>query len=380
MDENWIQDAIDAEEAATLTSHLVSFQSYPGQEGDVQRAIARWLTENGIKAEFQPTEVDRPNVLAYVRNGDGPTFLLNGHVDTVLAAEGWNSDPWQAKRDGDRLYGLGACDMKSGVAAGMLVARALNQHRSNWHGTLVFSSVVDEEAYSIGARALVSSGMKADGCVVLEPSGDRPIIGATGKVLVRVDVTGKAAHGFWPQQGINAAVEGAKLVARLDDLPLGQHPRLTPTQCVLSFHGGSQQYVITVPEKASILITRLIVPGETGGSVVEEIRNMAKELESAATFDYSIDPPYYPPWEISPEHPFIQHFVDAYQAEMNQKPKPAYSTGVADSNLLAADLGIPTVQFGPGGENMHQANEWVDVPSIATAGRVVLRLALDVLR
>src|SRR5690606_8410783 len=105
----------------------------------------------------------------------------------------------------------------------LLAARALNERRDLWRGTLVVSSVVDEEAYSIGARALVESGLQADYCVVTEPSWDNPVIGAVGKVLVRGEVTGRAAHGSWPHQGINAAVEASRLVARLDELPLGRH-------------------------------------------------------------------------------------------------------------------------------------------------------------
>lgn len=152
-DDAWIRAAIDGEEAAALTARLVAIRSYPGEEGAVQRAIAAWLTENSLAPEMQPTEGDRPNVLAWVHNGDGPTFMLNGHVDTVLAVEGWSRDPWQGWRDGDRLYGLGACDMKSGVVAAMLATRALAQNRDRWRGTALFTSVVDEEAYSVGARA-----------------------------------------------------------------------------------------------------------------------------------------------------------------------------------------------------------------------------------
>jgi acetylornithine deacetylase/succinyl-diaminopimelate desuccinylase-like protein len=379
MDERWIENAIDTEEAFALTSHLVSIRSYPGEEGDVQRAIATWMRENGIGPELQETEGDRPNVLAYLRNGDGPTFLLNGHVDTVLAAEGWSCDPWEGRRDGDRFYGLGACDMKSGIAAAMLATRELNRRRDLWRGTLIFTSVVDEEAYSIGAQALVKMGLKADACACLESAWEHPVLGANGKVLVRVDATGKAAHGSWPQAGINAAVEGAKLAARVDELPLGRHPHLTATQCVLSFHSGNEQYVITVPEKARFTINRHIVPGETGETVLAEMRSLADQLHSPARFDFAIDPPYYPPWEISPDHPFIRQFARAYLAETGQAPDFGYSIGVADANYFAADLGIPCIHFGPHGDQYHQANEWVDIPSIAAATRVLLRLALDVL-
>lgn len=379
VDDAWLNAAADPEEAAALTAHLVSFRSYPGEEGPVQRAIAAWFAEQGLEAEFMETEGDRPNVLVRIENGPSPTLLLNGHVDTALRAEGWSQDPWQGWRDGDRLYGLGAADMKSGVAAAMLVTRALAQHRDRWSGTLLFTSVVDEEAYSIGARALVDAKIHADACIVTEPTHD-PAIGGVGKVLVRADITGRTAHGSQPHFGINAAVEAAKLVSRLDEMTLGQHPRLQSSQCVLTFHSGPDQYIIMVPEKAQFTINRHIVPGETDESVLAEMRELADKLDSPATFDFAIDPPYYPPWETPEDHPFVQQLAKAYQAETGEAPKFTYFEGVLDGNYFSADLGIPTISFGPRGANLHQKDEWVDVPSIATTIRVILRLAVDFLR
>lgn len=378
-DEAWLQRLFDPEEAAALTAALVSFRSYPGEEGAVQRHVRDWLAAHGLQPELQETEGDRPNVIARVENGPGPTFLLNGHTDTVLAVDGWDTDPWSAHRDGDRLYGLGACDMKSGVAAAMLATRALHQHREGWQGTVIFTAVVDEEAYSIGARALIESGIQADYCVVTEASWQSPCLGSVGKVLVRADVTGKAAHATWPWQGINAATEAAKLVARLDDVPLMAHPRMRASRCVLSFLSGNDQYVITVPEKARVIINRMIVPGESGASVLAEVSALAGDLGSPARFDISLDPPYYPPWETDPRHPVAVALATAYQAETGHSPEWGY-WGFGDMNLFAEEARIPTAMVGPLGGNYHQSNEWVDVPSIAATSRVLTRMVFDLLR
>jgi len=376
--EDWLATSAAEEEAAALTARLVAHRSYPGEEGTVQREVAAWLARQGLPVELHATEGDRPNVLSRIENGAGPTLLLTGHVDTVLAVDGWSCDPWRARREGDRLYGLGACDMKAGVAAALLAARALARRPDRWRGTLLFASVVDEEAYSIGARALIAGGLEADACVVTESSW-RPCLGSVGKVLVRVEVEGKAAHASWPAAGVNAAVEAARFVAAVDALPVGPHPRLTATRCVLSFHSGSAQYVITVPERATAVVNRMIVPGESGESVVAEMRALAERLDSPARFRFAVVPPYYPPWESDPGHPFVAAFARAYAAETGQAPEWAY-TGFGDANLFAGEAGIPTVQFGPHGANFHQADEWVDVPSIAASVRVLLRLALDLLR
>jgi acetylornithine deacetylase/succinyl-diaminopimelate desuccinylase-like protein len=376
--ESWLRDLFDPEEAAALAAELVAIRSYPGQEGPVQRHVAGWLKANGLEPEFQPTEGDRPNVIARIENGTGPTLLLNGHVDTVLAVEGWSSDPWTPRREGDRLYGLGAADMKSGVAAAMLATRALVQNREHWRGSVVFSSVVDEEAYSIGARALIASGISADYCVVTESSWDRPALGSVGKTLVRIDVTGKAAHASWPWDGINAATEAARLVARLDEIPLLEHPRMRGSRCVLSFTSGNDQYVITVPEKARVILNRMIVTGESSASVLAEVQSLIGDLESPARFELTIDPPYYPPWETDTEHPLALALARAYAAEAGHAPEWGYS-GFGDMNLFSEEAGIPTVMIGPRGDRFHQADEWVDVPSIAATSRLLVRMALDLL-
>lgn len=374
----WLSRVADPEEAAALTALLVSFRSYPGEELAVQQAIATWLGDQGVDADPQETGAQtRPNVIATIENGSGPTLLLNGHTDTVLAVEGWDSDPWQPRRDGDRLYGLGACDMKSGVAAAMLATRALAQARDRWRGTLIFSAVVDEEAYSIGARALIDAGIRADACLVTEASW-RPCLGSIGKVLARVEVTGKAGHASWPDSGINAAIEGARLLARLDEVNIPAHPRMTGTQTVLSYHSGSEQYVITIPERATAIINRMIVPGETSETVRAQLETLAAALDSPARFEVAIDPPFYPPWETPVDHPFVGLFTSAYQREIGEAPTWEYA-GFGDANLFSTEAGIPTIQFGPRGSDFHQANEWVDIPSIAACTRVILRTALSLM-
>lgn len=373
MTESWLADVVSDDEAAALTSELVAYRSYPSEEGPVQRHVAAWLAAAGLEPELQETEGDRPNVVARLENGDGPTLLLNGHTDTVLAVDGWSSDPWRARRDGDRLFGLGAADMKSGVAAAMLATRALHQHREAWSGTLLFTSVVDEEAYSVGAHALIDSGLTADFCIVTESAWEWPALGSVGKTLLRIDVTGKASHASWPWEGINAATEAARLVARLDELPIREHPRMRGSRAVLNISSGNEQYVITVPERARVILNRMIVAGEGSEDVVAEVQALVEDLNSPAAFEISVDPPYYPPWETSAEHPLAQAVAGAYRDETGRDPAWSYA-GFGDMNLFSEEAGIPTVMIGPQGHRFHQSDEWVDIPSIAATTRLLVRV------
>jgi acetylornithine deacetylase/succinyl-diaminopimelate desuccinylase-like protein len=148
---------------------------------------------------------------------------------------------------------------------------------------------------------------------------------------------------------------------------------------VLSFQSGSAQYVITVPEQARFLINRHTVPGETSEMVLAEMQALAEQLHSPARFDFAIDPPYYPPWETDTSLPFVQRFREAYMAEAGHAPQFGAMEGVADSNYFSADLGIPTIQFGPDGAGAHQKDEWVDIASIGASVRVILRTAVAML-
>jgi succinyl-diaminopimelate desuccinylase len=359
------------DEAYELTAALVAIKSYPGEEGAVQQYVADWFRAANLPAEIQETaEPGRPNVIVRLENGAGPTLLLNGHTDTVVADSNWSCDPWQGKREGDKFYGLGACDMKSGVAAIMLVTRWLDRNRDAWRGTAICAVVVDEEAYSIGARALIEFGLQADYCIVSESGFEWPCLGAFGKYLVRVDVIGKGAHASWPEKGINAAEEAAKFVARLGELEFPTHDKIRASQTTLSSISGFEVYVITIPEKATVLINRHTVPGETEESVIAQYRALADSIGSEARFGFSIDPPRYPSWETSEDAHIVQVFSAAYESEIGKAPEFAWR-GYGDMNLFSTDAGISTLMFGPHGGGFHEADEWVDLPSIVSAINII---------
>ena len=371
----------DRDEATGLLRQLVAIRSYPGEELAVQQAIAAWLRANSLTPEFQPTANGQPNVLARVSNGPGPTLLLNGHVDTVLAVDGWPCDPWQGRLDGDMFSALGAADMKAGVVVTMLVARALAQQLDGWQGTLLFSSVTDEEAYSHGARALVAAGVRADACIVTEPCHQEAIIGGPGKLLVNIDAVGKAAHGFMPWEGVNAAIELARFVAGLlAGVPVGTHQRMTASQTILSFQSGSAQYVITLPEQARAVLTRQIVPGETAETVLAQLRAYAETLDSPASFAFSVAPPYYPPYLFdAPDHALTRAFAAASAAVLDAPIPLGTIIGITDGNLLCGEAGIPTIVYGPRGGAFHQNSEWVDLSTLAPCAQVIYETALRVL-
>lgn len=242
----------------------------------------------------------------------------------------------------------------------------------------MLTSVIDEEAFSLGAHAVIDSGLRPDCSVVTESTLPQAYAGSFGKVLVRVDVAGQAAHASWPENGVNAAVEAARFTARLAGVPLGTHPAIAPSQSVLSFHSGPETYQsITVPDRARVLINWHTAPGETADDVVARLKALAGSLDSPAAFAFAVDDPYYPAWEIPIDSPLIQAFSAAYERETGQQSELGYR-GYGDTNLFST-AGIPTMMFGARGGNFHQAGEWVDLRSIPVVIRVLLRLTCDLL-
>ncbi|MGH2551129.1 MAG: M20 family metallopeptidase, partial [Thermomicrobiales bacterium] len=244
---------------------------------------------------------------------------------------------------------------------------------------VLVTSVVDEEAYSLGAHALIDGGLEADYCIVTESAWSDPCLGCVGKILIQVDVTGKAAHATRPWEGINAAIELAKFVAKIDEVPLKEHPRMRGSQTILSSMSGSAQYVVTVPEKARALINRHTVPGETTEEILAAYQALAESLDSPATFDFSIQPPYYPSWETEIDTPIVAAMGAAYVFETGSKPASFGYWGFGDMNLFSSEAGISTVMFGPRGGGFHQNDEWVDVTTIPAVARMIVRMTHELL-
>jgi acetylornithine deacetylase len=135
-------------------------------EGAIARHVAAWLERAGLDVELDEVVPGRPNVVARARgSGGGRTLLLNAHTDTVGVAA--MEDGFEPRREGDRLYGRGAYDMKGGLAAIMLAAAEAS--RLSLAGDVVVAAVIDEELASLGTERLVAT-VRADAAIVTEPT------------------------------------------------------------------------------------------------------------------------------------------------------------------------------------------------------------------
>ena len=166
----------------SLTRSLLRFDTVnpPGRERDCARFAGRMLEEWGYRVDYHEYEDARTSVVARAGGSDAKAPLcLTGHLDVVpLGARAWSKDPFSGETDGDRLYGRGASDMKAGVAAILLAARAFSGKLAGTPGIVVVLTAA-EEGGCIGSRQLARTNLlgKAGAMIVGEPTSNYPLVG-----------------------------------------------------------------------------------------------------------------------------------------------------------------------------------------------------------
>lgn len=348
-----------------LLEEMIGINSIVGNERELAEYLRGELEALGMKCEMHEVEPGRPNVYARLK-GDSPGRRLNfnGHTDTVPVCEGWETDPFTPIVREGRLYGLGACDMKAGIACVLTMLKAFAESEYPFKGELSFSGVIDEEAYSKGARAMLTTDLAGcDAIVLAEPyAGDesKPIpLGITGKILYDITMKGHAAHGFRPHLGVNAVEEAARIVASLDRLRMHEHPDFgRGNYCTLKIEGGYKVYSVVVPDHCRVEINRLLVPGETTVTAVEDMQELVRSLDLKAEVEIGLKPPKYEPFLMRRNESIVEVFHGVYQEVMGVQPLYAYSPGVTDANVFG-ERNIPCLHLGPVRGNVHQPNEYV---------------------
>ena len=242
-----------AAEVQELLAGLIRFNTVnpPGNERPAQEYLADHLTQAGFECELLGAEAERPNLLARLRSGtgEGPTLCYLGHVDTVLADPAdWTRDPWSGELADGYLWGRGALDMKSQVAAEIAAAASLA--RSGWRparGELLIAAVVDEETGGeLGAQWITQNHPEKVRCDLLVNEGGGAVFEYGGrrcygvccaeKGVFRFTVTtdGVAGHASMPSMGENALLKMGPVLDRL----AARQPSLLATDEPLAFLAG----------------------------------------------------------------------------------------------------------------------------------------------
>ena len=368
-----------------LTEEMIRIPSVVGDEAELAEYIKQELERLGLETEEHMVKSNRPNIYAKLANGDGKRLHFNGHTDTVPVVKGWDTDPFEPVQKGNKLHGLGSCDMKAGIACTLNMIRAIVDSGAGFKGELSFSAVIDEEAMGLGALAMLETDYKnVDAIVLAEPypaDESKPVpLGIVGKLLYDIHVHGVAAHGFTPEQGVNAVEEAGKILANLDKLEFLEHPKFGKGNfSTLKFEGGYDIYSILVPAYSRFEVNRLIVPGETVETAIYDMENLVDSLGLESRVEVKIKPPKYESFEMDANEPILTLFHEVYQEVMDVEPLYMYSKSITDANTFAGVGGIPCLHLGPKRGDTHKANEYVPLNWLPPCSEMYTRIALSFL-
>lgn len=380
-----VKAAVEEDFIVKAACDLIAFPTVnpPGNEEDAAKYVAELMRAEGLDAWLQTVEPGRTNALGSLGEAkEGPTLLLNGHLDVVPPGEGWRTDPFEAVvRDG-RIYGRGAADMKGGLAAVLGALHALAQVGVELKGRLMISAVVNEERGGTGTRFFVERGPRPDMAVVCEPTDLEVQTCHRGAMRFSATVYGRSAHASRPERGLNAIYGMVDIIEALrrfhEGLRRRRHPLLgSPTLSVGTIAGGTVTNV--VPDKCAITVDTRLIPGETVdarmrevGLLMEELRLKKPELKIALEPLLAVDP------AETPEEAEVVKALTEVQEALTGGARPISGfEACCDASFLVNMAKVPTAIFGPGRlQEAHTANEFVEVRQLTLAAKSYALLAL----
>ncbi len=352
---------IAAKEFLPTLKALVEVNSVTGHEGELAKVVREWFTDKGFKAKLQRVESKRYNVIVKSSSGYVDTMLV-GHLDTVKPSDFWATDPFKLVVKRGRAYGLGALDMKGGLAINMNLFADLADKLESIKLWSVF--YVDEENESLGLyHFLRKETNRFLGAIFTEPFPcDRIALtaGSFGRFAVNVKVLMESKHVSKVEreelievlEKVSKALEALNNKMRIKIRGFGQCKYVTTKL-------QSKGVFFSTPHELILEINHMSVLNETIEKTIEEVEKAFTRNGLAV--------------EVRPTErktPFLEAFKfdDTYPLVKYAKKfvkDVIISTSVFGGNLTAM-WGVPTINIGPTGSNMHKPNEFVNVSSLKT--------------
>ncbi len=370
-----------------LLQDLVRIPSVGQIDGEQTIAdfISNYLSDRRIEVEQQVVIKGRPNVIAQLGNGEGPTLIFNAHMDVVPPGEGWSFDPYGAAVVDGLIYGRGTVDDKGSLAGMLATIVALKESELLLKGKLVVCAVMDEENASQGSKHLMQS-LRGDLGLVGEPTHGEVVIAHNGSLRPMLKIKGRSAHTSQPEEGVNAISHMARIVQEIDELHKVLRTRThiltgSASIAVSMVSGGNQPNMI--PDTCHVLLDRRLIPGETVEDAIKELHELFDRLSNTipnlnVTIDHMM-PTTGGPSEMSEQAPVTQLVRSAAQSVFGYPSKLSGMGGACDMVHLI-NAGIPTVVFGPGNPNLaHKSDEYISVEELINCAYVYLLVATSYL-
>lgn len=357
-----------------------------------------------VKVPYAEQEKLLPDSLDYPRisvlgtlNGEDrhPAVHFSGHYDVVPAGPGWSVPPYAGELKGDVLYGRGASDMKSGVAAQIFVLRIISQLGLKLKGPLVSSSTPDEESGGrLGMRYLTETGWltqeNTDYCIITEPLDyDHICIGHRGTFWFSIHVMGIQSHGSMPSEGFNAIDGMRKVQSAMDDrirpqlkqrsrYPVSPEAARFSTLANTMLTAGTK--VNTVPNVCSATFDWRLIPEQSVSWAKSEVEAILHELKgSGEIMDYRLEILLAEdPTMVDEDHEVVQAFREAGKEVLGRAMGINVSPGMTDQRHVVKSGGVrQAIVYGPGRlTQAHKVDESIDMNEFVEAVKIMTLAAL----
>ena len=416
---DWAARVLDEVDAAaawseTRLAELVRVPSVGGTdaEHEIQALLATDLAKAGMDVDhwrlpldellaapdFPGVEVERTEAWGLVGrlpgSGDGPSLLLDGHVDVVPTGDlaAWSrADPFSGEVVAGELHGRGACDMKAGLVASIAAVSAVRRAGAPLRGDLLVACVPGEEDGGLGTYATLRRGWRADACVLPEPTGLDVVPANGGALTFRLRVPGVATHASRRTEGVSAITKALPVLAALERLEARRNAEVDPVMARWPVAYPLSIGRIQAGDWASTVPDLLIAEGRLGVALDEPVEDARRALEDAVAEACADDAwlaahPVLVEWWGGqfasgrlPAGSDLAERVGAAHARAGGGPQESWGAPYGSDLRLLAGAGIPTLHYGPGDSRLaHAADERVPLAEVHTAARALALLALDV--
>ncbi len=397
--EKKVLDLISEDEVIQLITDLVRAKS-PNPPGDTREAAnvcLKKFEEYGIDAQLV-TAPDKyvstlypdtdnntmPSVLATMKGAeDGPTLLLNAHIDTVRPGDlnEWHYDPFDATIVDGMVYGRGVGDDKGAVMAQILAACAIKKSGFPFKGTLQINPIADEEANANrGTKFIVNEGLvKPDMVIIGEQTDNRIALGERFPAQAHVTIKGKACHGAMPWNGVNATVICAKFINLIVNelqpevesytMPYFPKSTISPTR----IDGGIQVNII--PEQCKLMVDIRCCPNLQLDYVLQRMDELLQRLyDEGPKFEWDIKIADRTPGTngiyTDPDSPLIKCLLSAQEDVQGKPDEPtAYRQGSDGERFVR--FNIPIALLGPSDPSVgHSPDEHCTVKQLVECTKI----------
>lgn len=359
-----------------LLRKLVAFKSNYPDEKEIGDFLYFFLISRGLKVEkfnIGSKKLPRNNLLISKQNSQfalGKKILLYGHLDTVDVVDGWKTDPYKLTIRENKAFGIGAYDMKTGLA----IIINLLLLKEDLPVKAIFS--VDEENICTGIHSLKNHSFLKDVAFALVPEPDFGMgltavcLGRTGRLVVQVKFFGEAKHMFFANSSINAIREAEIFDSFIKKIKFSQNIHIGKT--IFTPRAFKAEAIgMSVPGQALIEYDLLTVPGDSARNVLLKFEQLASDLVNSKKLHFKPEiklrdrlTPYLEPYEINKTNQYLKYVVAGIRKVTGKKAKYYYRSSVADENVLVNVHKIPSFTLGPSGGNAHGANEYINLDSM----------------